>query len=221
MKKRNRYKYKECDGESDEETEFFIKSTTTRRELPCVEKNIQEGDTLQSLAIRHSCTIEEIKRLNNIHKENEIFARNVIKVPLKVLSEALAPIHTSGSTTPENKLLDIESPNIDPIDINLKIEQQSATHETKVNEIIFNSQISQKPIDINLDEVDINDEEEQLISSTKSSDILGSLLTCNGIDGDISFVGLIIFIVVLIFAVPLIYVFYIAEHLEKYHHYQT
>ncbi|XP_044745396.1 lysM and putative peptidoglycan-binding domain-containing protein 3 isoform X2 [Coccinella septempunctata] len=221
MKKRHKYKYQKCDDESEEETELFVKPRTPRKEIPTVEKTVQEGDTLQSLAIRYCCTIEDIKRLNNIHKENEIYARNTIKVPVKPFSEALAPVHISGSTTPENKLIDIESPKINVIDLNLKIEEKSATPKPEVNEIIFNSQIAQKSTDANLDEVDVIDDEQVQLLPTKSSDFVGTLLNCNGTDGDISFVGLIIFIVVLIFAVPLIYVFYIAEHLENYHHHQT
>jgi hypothetical protein len=43
-------------------------------------------------------------------------------------------------------------------------------------------------------------------------------VTWSGADGDISLKALILCIVIIIFAVPLIYVFYIAEHPEQYHH---
>nr|CAI5868133.1 unnamed protein product [Callosobruchus analis] len=41
----------------DEETELFVRKKTQKRETHAVEKLIQEGDTLQSLAIRYHCTV--------------------------------------------------------------------------------------------------------------------------------------------------------------------
>ncbi|KAL3288771.1 hypothetical protein HHI36_003205 [Cryptolaemus montrouzieri] len=222
MKQRTKYKnYDKLDKESDfEETELFLKTRTPKREIPSVEKIIQEGDTLQSLAIRYHCTIEDIKRLNNIHKENEIYARNSIKVPQKLFSEPIAMVHLSGSTTPEDKLIDIETPKIDVIDLTSKIEK-STPDDTDVNKIIFNSQIIQKPIDNISAENAILDDEEVHLLPRHQTDLIVNKLNCSGIDGDISLIGLLVCIVVMIFAVPLIYVFYVAEHPEEYHREHT
>ncbi|KAK9886593.1 hypothetical protein WA026_017519 [Henosepilachna vigintioctopunctata] len=218
MKQRNKQKYMDSLNKwsDDEETELFLKSKTDKREIPTVEKTIEDGDTLQSLAIRYHCTIEDIKRLNNIHKENEIYARNSIKVPHKPFSEALAPVHISGSTTPENKLIDIEIPTINAKDLSSKIEKSSSSNSNEVNEIIFNSQIALKPINIS-EEQEIGDDEEVNLLPSKPDQTIISKLSCSGVDGDISLIGLVLCIVVLIFAAPLIYVFYIAENMEESH----
>lgn len=46
-------------------------------------------------------------------------------------------------------------------------------------------------------------------------------LSCSGSDCDMSWACLFICILALCFAIPLIYVFYIAEHLNEYHHHGT
>ena len=69
---------------------------------PTVEKVIEEGDALQALSIRYHCPIAELKRLNNIHRENEIFAKKSIKVPARQFTAALVSIHTSGSNSPKD-----------------------------------------------------------------------------------------------------------------------
>ncbi|VEN48273.1 unnamed protein product [Callosobruchus maculatus] len=89
----------------DEETELFVRNKPQKKEIHTVEKLIQEGDTLQSLAIRYHCTIEDLKRLNSIHKENEIFARPTIRVPHRPFTMALAGVHSSGTTSPTVNML--------------------------------------------------------------------------------------------------------------------
>lgn len=57
-----------------------------------IEAQVQEGDTLQAIALRFYCPISELKRINHIHKDNEIFARRTVKVPVtpySVLTERL------------------------------------------------------------------------------------------------------------------------------------
>lgn len=139
--------------------------------------------------------VEELKRLNNIHKDNEIYARRKLKVPQRPFTEALAVVHSKPSTS---KLIDIDQP----------VENQV----NEVNEIIFNSNIATK------EEENCTSEEDVCLlpSTTVQSDVIISKLNCNGSDWDISYPALVICIVLVIFAIPLIYVFYIAEHIEQY-----
>ncbi|XP_066139241.1 lysM and putative peptidoglycan-binding domain-containing protein 3 [Euwallacea fornicatus] len=225
MKQRQRYyKYykkmdkgsKDSGGSSDEETELFVKYKSPRHEIPTVEKEIEDGDTLQSLAIHYHCTIEELKRLNNIHKENEIFARRKIKVPHRPFSEALAVVHKSGTTSPNNnqskepstsKLIDIDS---------LESRLGNFQEISEVNKIIFNSSIMNKEPENNT----IYEPEENVNLLPQSRNVqpdpIISKLSCNGSDWDISYPALIACIVLVIVALPLIYVCYIAEHPEIY-----
>ncbi|CAH1966991.1 unnamed protein product [Acanthoscelides obtectus] len=113
-----------------EETELFVRNKSPKKDIPTVEKLVQDGDTLQSLAIRYHCTIEELKRLNNIHKENEIFARTTIRVPHRPFAMALAGVHSSGTTSPikdlpsSSKIVDITSLNSRLKDSGFKIKLQ-------------------------------------------------------------------------------------------------
>lgn len=215
--KKSYKRYEKGSDSSGEETELFVKNKSPRKEIPTVEKNIEATDTLQSLAIQYHCTIEELKRLNQIHKENEIFARRTIKVPYRPFSEALAAVHSSGTMSPSelnephtSKLIDIDS-----LETKLKSAQQK---DTEVNEIIFNSSITQKQSDT-VDESVLDSEEDvyllpQSEQETQETDSIINRLSCNGSDGDISLPALIVCIFIVIFAVPLIYVLYIAENTD-------
>ncbi|KAJ8925533.1 hypothetical protein NQ315_009372 [Exocentrus adspersus] len=223
-------KEKESGSDSGEETELFVKNKPKRKEVPTIDKEVEDGDTLQSLAIRYHCTVADLKRLNNMHNENEIFARRTIKVPLRPFTMALAGVHLSGTTSPTasnepstSNLIDIDSLNIKLYEnvVNLNVPTET---KNGVNEIIFNSQITQKPCDRLNDEMEEGEicEEINLLPQqsrrTPEADIIMSRVNCSGVDGDISWIALIVCIVIVIFAIPVIYVFYIAEHPKQYHH---
>ncbi|XP_076637742.1 lysM and putative peptidoglycan-binding domain-containing protein 3 isoform X3 [Colletes latitarsis] len=68
------------------------KPTSLPRKVEVINVQLKSEDTLQALALRYRCTISELKRINKIHKENEIFAKRFIKVPIQpfsILSETL------------------------------------------------------------------------------------------------------------------------------------
>lgn len=138
--------------------------------------------------------MEELKRLNNIHKDNEIYARRKLKVPHRPFSEALAVVHQPSTS----KLIDIDD------------------QVSEVNEIIFNSNIkaTKEPESVHQSAEDVC-----LLpqNTTTQPDPIISKLNCNGSDWDISYPVLVICIVLVIFAIPLIYVFYIAEHSDQNH----
>ncbi|KAF7270903.1 hypothetical protein GWI33_016165 [Rhynchophorus ferrugineus] len=186
---------KDSGGSSGEETELFVRNKSLKKEIPTVEKNIEDGDTLQSLAIRYRCTVEELKRLNQIHKDNEIFAKRTIKVPHRPFSEALAAIHTSGTVSPHesddpstSRLIDIET-------LDTKLEG-ILSKDNEVNEIIFNSNIAQKTTStIEEESVFDADEDVQLLPQRQPEEVdsVISRMNCNGTDGDISLPALIIY----------------------------
>nr|KAG5706571.1 hypothetical protein BaRGS_028742 [Batillaria attramentaria] len=43
------------------------------------EKEIGDGDTLQSIALKYSCPVSELKRINNLIKDQDFFALRVLK----------------------------------------------------------------------------------------------------------------------------------------------
>ncbi|KAF2900190.1 hypothetical protein ILUMI_05985 [Ignelater luminosus] len=227
---------KDSDDSADE-TELFIKRSY--QDIPTMEKVVEEGDTLQALSIRYHCPISELKRLNNIHRENEIFAKRVVKVPARPFSMALASIHTSGSSSPSEKngslkkgvdaeilksKLNDKFLNIPNTSSSSSNSNNSSNGAIEVNQVIFNSSV--KPVSKVCDNVientlinEVDDEQVSLLPrSALIAETVVSRLSCSGADADIPWIALIICIVIVIFAVPLIYIFYIAEHFEQYHH---
>lgn len=77
-----------------------------------LEVKVQEGDTLQALALRFHCTVADIKRLNKIDRENEIHAHRIIRIPVTVHNvllghsdaDALPAVHRSGNNSPRHNL---------------------------------------------------------------------------------------------------------------------
>lgn len=165
--------------------------------------------------------------MNNIHKENEIFAKPTIRVPNRPFTAALAAVHTSGRSSPE------ESPSkkhIDVASLHSKLNETFLNVPTvskptaEVNTIIFNSHIIPKICDNNdLEGGESGSEDVCLLPKRNEvvADPVVAKLSCSGADCDIPWIALIVCVVILIFAVPLIYVFYIYEHPQMYHHNYT
>ncbi|XP_036223789.1 lysM and putative peptidoglycan-binding domain-containing protein 3 isoform X2 [Bactrocera oleae] len=68
-----------------------------------IEAKVEVGDSLQALALRFRSTVADIKRLNKIDKDNEIYARKFVKIPVtphSILLETLPTVHKSGSNSP-------------------------------------------------------------------------------------------------------------------------
>lgn len=165
--------------------------------------------------------IAELKRLNNIHKENEIYARRFIKVPDRPFSAALAGVHISGSSSPQENVDSIKE-KVDIEALNKKL-SSNETREPEVNNIIFNSNLYAKPCDHQDVINDDVDEETNLLTQqrTMPADPVVTKLSCSGADGDIPWIALIICVVIVVFAIPIIYVVYIAEHFDEFHHNHT
>ncbi|XP_023559948.1 lysM and putative peptidoglycan-binding domain-containing protein 3 isoform X4 [Octodon degus] len=74
-----------------------VRRSTSRDRLDDIvllTKDIQEGDTLNAIALQYCCTVADIKRLNNLISDQDIFALRAIKIPVKKfssLTESLYP----------------------------------------------------------------------------------------------------------------------------------
>ncbi|XP_078252641.1 lysM and putative peptidoglycan-binding domain-containing protein 3 isoform X2 [Rhinoraja longicauda] len=58
-------------------------------------REIQEGDTLNALALQYCCTVADIKRINNLINDQDFFALRSIKIPVKkitLLGEKHSPV---------------------------------------------------------------------------------------------------------------------------------
>nr|XP_046243046.1 lysM and putative peptidoglycan-binding domain-containing protein 3 isoform X2 [Scatophagus argus] len=58
-------------------------------------RDIQEGDTLNSIALHYHCSVADIKRANNLLTEQDFFALRSVKIPVRRFS-VLTETHTTG-----------------------------------------------------------------------------------------------------------------------------
>ncbi|GLV39783.1 uncharacterized protein CBL_08151 [Carabus blaptoides fortunei] len=214
---------------NEEGTEMTIRQHNNQR---TIDTPINEGDTLQALSIRYQSSVSELKRLNNLLRDNEIFARRTIKVPFRPF--LMVAVHKSGDTSPDvnltKKSVDpnilkqklssvstlVESTSNGLLDNNL-IDLGSSNKESNFNEIIFNTRIADKEgSDDDVDEA-FSDEEVQLLPNVEVAEPVSGEFNCSGADWGMSWPLLLAIILILGFVGPLIYIFYIAEHPEKYH----
>ncbi|KAM4745398.1 lysM and putative peptidoglycan-binding domain-containing protein 3 isoform 1-T3 [Anableps anableps] len=95
----------EEDGESFElrsrGKERLRKSTSKERldDIIYLSRDIQEGDTLNSIALQYHCSVADIKRANNLLTEQDFFALRSVKIPVRRFS-VLTETHSAGPPKP-------------------------------------------------------------------------------------------------------------------------
>lgn len=73
-----------------------IRRSTSRDKLDDVivlTKDIQEGDTLNAIALQYCCTVADIKRVNNLISDQDFFALRSVKIPVKKFSSLTETLH--------------------------------------------------------------------------------------------------------------------------------
>lgn len=173
--------------------------------------------------------ISELKRINKIHKENEIFARRFIKVPIQpfsLLTETLEQSQSGQASQSEINILATgeEAINTATEDSLLDLTKNPIVTElpkAEINTIILNSVC--EPLSSynsnNLLEI-ASSECDQLLTLTESNSNnshLTDTFKCSGDDCGLSWTQLLGFSLLLGFAGPIIYILYIAEFSSKNH----
>lgn len=91
----------EEDGESYElrprGKERLRRSTSRERmdDIVYLARDIQEGDTLNSIALQYHCSVADLKRANNLLTEQDFFALRSVKIPVRRFS-VLTETHSTG-----------------------------------------------------------------------------------------------------------------------------
>lgn len=91
----------EEDGESYElrprGRERLRRSTSRERveDIIYLTRDVQEGDTLNSIALQYHCSVADIKRANNLLTEQDFFALRSVKIPVRRFS-VLTETHSTG-----------------------------------------------------------------------------------------------------------------------------
>lgn len=208
-----------------------IKLTSLPRKVEVINVLLKPEDTLQALALRYRCTISELKRINKIHKENEIHARRFIKVPVQPFSLLTETLEQDPSGQADRSEVSTSSPGEgtestvakDPLLNVIKNPVVVELPKTEINTIILNSVCEPLSSYNNSNSLDITSSEcDQLLtpaeSNTENSQKhLTETFRCSGDDCGISWTQLLGFSLLLGFAGPIIYILYITEFSFKTH----
>ncbi|XP_053683643.1 lysM and putative peptidoglycan-binding domain-containing protein 3 [Sabethes cyaneus] len=191
-----------------------------------IEAQILPGDTLQAIALRFNCTIAELKKINKIDKDNEIFARRIIRVPItphSLLLETIPKVHSSGNSSPKNAISLAQSStaileNKANFDEKLIVAAvSSASYKNDAVNLVSNQNLEETN-EISSKQPLLSGEYDDNVPQPRLLRLPANDFSCNGSDCDISWICLLVCILALCFVIPLIYVIYVAEHIEKYHH---
>lgn len=161
--------------------------------------------------------VSELKRINNIHKDNEIFAHRSIKVPVQPFSILTETLNKIPDGEDKNCIYEVENPST------LKDEQilnlittpiVVAPQRSEINNIILNSIL--EPLSTNETSENVEDAEDVQLLSPSEREItknanLNDTFSCSGADWGLSWPQLLGVSLLLGLAGPIIYIFYIAD----------
>ncbi|XP_026762960.2 lysM and putative peptidoglycan-binding domain-containing protein 3 [Galleria mellonella] len=222
--------------DADGTTDIMLHKIRTRDHF--IEAQVQEGDTLQAIALRFYCSVSELKRINQIHKDNEIFARRTIKVPVtpySVLTEIIpsqlpehqpsnsntSPANLDGQDLVQNDVTSqhniLQSQSINP--------GENGDHTIDCNSIVLNSTVA--PSVTPYTDMEGNEtvsEGTQLLPNKQKEPVEAVVvkeLTSHGADFGLKWFHLVGFMLILGVVIPLVYVmFYLdkPDHTEESFH---
>ncbi|XP_003975290.1 lysM and putative peptidoglycan-binding domain-containing protein 3 [Takifugu rubripes] len=83
--------------------ERLRRSTSRERmeDIVYLTRDIQEGDTLNSISLQYHCSLADIKRANNLLTEQDFFALRSVKIPVRRFS-ILTETHITGLHKPSS-----------------------------------------------------------------------------------------------------------------------
>ncbi|CAL7949878.1 unnamed protein product [Xylocopa violacea] len=203
------------------------KSVSLPRKVEVINVPLKSDDTLQALALRYRCTISELKRINKIHKENEIHARRFIKVPIQPFSLLTETLEQSHSGQVNHSEVSIFTPGEereneimkDPLLNLIKNPIVTELPKAEINTIILNSVC--EPLSSYNNSLEITSSECDQLLIPAENNVEHSHLTdtfkCSGDDCGLSWTQLLGFSLLLGFAGPIIYILYITEFSSKNH----
>ncbi|CAK1584328.1 unnamed protein product [Parnassius mnemosyne] len=199
-----------------------------------IEAQVQEGDTLQAIALRFHCSISELKRINHIHKDNEIFARRILKVPVTPYSVLTELIPTSqepqpGPSTSKQALSHFSIHNLlhsttsnelanEPLkDGNKSTDIKENDCSIDCNAVVLNSTLAPSVIPYtDSEQNEAVSEDTQLLPNKQKISVEAVVvkeLTSHGADFGIKWFHLVCCMLILGVVIPLVYVmFYLDKH---------
>lgn len=187
-----------------------------------IEAQVQKGDTLQAIALRFYCSISELKRINHIHKDNEIFARRTIKVPVtpySVLTELVPvnqpdPTPSTSAHTSNSALQELLHGSINDVPENSNnTSQREEDSSIDCNAVVMNTTLTPSIVpyrDTEAIEEEITEDSQLLPNKEKVcvEAVVVKQLTAQGADLGLKWFHLVSFVLLLGVVIPLVYVIF-------------
>lgn len=162
-------------------------------------------------------------RVNHLIRENEIFAKRVLKVPISaysLLTESLPQVHKSGTNSPTVSKSSTEV---------LPVEDEKDLQQKLIIASVNSTQIEVSKVELNNSNVLLQSDDENATvqmplipnrtnGNTSIEAVVVNEFTSKGADLGLKWIHLLLCVLILGVLIPIIYVVYIAEHPEKYHH---
>ncbi|XP_015234183.1 PREDICTED: lysM and putative peptidoglycan-binding domain-containing protein 4 [Cyprinodon variegatus] len=95
----------ESAASSDDEELSIVETRQSKqdsqRNVQLLEHKVLDGDTLNKLALQYGCKVADIKRVNNLFQEQDLFALKFIKIPVQKHSFMTETLSDRGNTQEE------------------------------------------------------------------------------------------------------------------------
>ncbi|GBP22678.1 LysM and putative peptidoglycan-binding domain-containing protein 3 [Eumeta japonica] len=198
-----------------DDTEDEIPLHKVRPQKNYIEAQVLEGDTLQAIALRFYCSISELKRINQIHKDNEIFARRTIKVPVTAYSVLTELMPTEQNSDPLPPAV-----NQTPLDSNDQIIVENINEDSfsiDCNATILNSTVAPSIVPYVDEPSDAVTEDTKLLPSNQRiavENVVVKELTSHGADLGLKWYHLVVCMLLLGVIGPVIYIMFFLDEPE-------
>lgn len=196
----------ESTGSSDDE-EFGVMEMRPRvfqeedrlKNFELLEREVLDGDSLNKLALQYGCKVADIKRVNNLMQEQDLFALKSIKIPVKMHS-FLTETYTEQSDPQE------EMPHSSTAPGKTQDRARAQPHLQEVTDFLME-------VDHDIEKLiqTTNDQDEDFLDSLEKRQrfgFRGQRLTSHGADWGIQWWNAVIAMLLIGIVLPLFYVIY-------------
>ncbi|KAI3371338.1 hypothetical protein L3Q82_023954 [Scortum barcoo] len=164
-----------------------------------LEREVLDGDSLNKLALQYGCKVADIKRVNNLMQEQDLFALKSIKIPVKKHS-FLTETYTDRSNSQE------EMPHSSTTAVKPQDRARAQPHLQEVTDFLME-------VDHDIEKLiqTTNDQEEDFLDSSEKRQrfgFRGQRLTSHGADWGIQWWNAVIAMLLIGIILPLFYVIY-------------
>ncbi|XP_070764171.1 lysM and putative peptidoglycan-binding domain-containing protein 4 [Enoplosus armatus] len=196
-------------SDDDDDEEFNVMEMRPRvfqeqapdrlRNVQLLEREVLDGDNLNKLALQYGCKVADIKRVNNLMQEQDLFALKSIKIPVKkhsFLTETYTDLNDPQEETPHSSTEPVK-----PHD-----RARAQPHLQEVTDFLME-------VDHDIEKLiqTTNDQDEDFLDNSEKQQrfgFKGQRLTSHGADWGIQWWNAVVAMLLIGIVLPLFYVIY-------------